>query len=150
VADKLTLAGIETYRGVAYPWLCDGMGHVNVQFYGTLYDGASWHFLSKVAPAAELGPNGLGWADVRQLIEYKREVQSGTLLVVRTRLVRLGTKSVEYAHGLHDAEDGVLYSTNATVTVLFDLEARRAAPLTEAMRARCTKLLAGTGDGAAP
>jgi hypothetical protein len=44
----------------------------------------------------------------------------------------------------------VLYSTNATVTVLFDLEARRAAPLTEAMRARCTKLLAGTGDGPAP
>ncbi len=141
---------IETYRGVAYPWLCDAMGHVNVQFYAKLYDGASWHFLAQVAPAAELGPNGLGWADVRQLVEYKQEVQAGALLVVRTRLLRLGTKSVEYRHGLYDAEDGELYSTNATVTVLFDLEARRAAPLTEAMRARCTALLAGTGDGGAP
>lgn len=148
--EPKTKTGIETYRGVAYPWLCDGMGHVNVQFYAKLYDGASWHFLAQVAPAAELGPNGLGWADVRQLVEYQREVRSGALLVVRTRLVRLGTRSVEYVHGLHDAEDGGLYSTNATVTVLFDLEARRATPLTDAMRERCTALLAEAGDGAGP
>jgi acyl-CoA thioester hydrolase len=139
--------GIETYRGVAYPWLCDSMGHVNVQFYGTLYDGAGWHFLSMMGPFAELSPQGMGWADVRQLIEYRREVRAGTLLVIRTRLLRVGTRSVEYRHAMHDAERGTLHSTNDVVTVLFDLGARRAAPLTDAIRERCARLLASTGSG---
>lgn len=132
--------GVETWRGVAYPWLCDSMGHVNVQFYGTLYDGAGWHFLSLLGPYSELTPQRLGWADVRQLIEYKREVRAGTLLVVRTKLVRLGTKSVEYRHEMFDSERGTLHSTSQVVTVLFDLEARRAAPLGDAIRARAAAL----------
>ena len=33
---------IETYRGVAYPWHCNSMGHMNTQFYAALYDGASF------------------------------------------------------------------------------------------------------------
>jgi acyl-CoA thioester hydrolase len=132
--------GIETWRGVAYPWLCDSMGHVNVQFYGTLYDGAGWHFLSLLGPYSELTPQRMGWADVRQLIEYQREVRAGTLLVVRTKLVRVGTKSVEYRHEMFDSERGTLHSTSQVVTVLFDLEARRAAPLTDAIRARAADL----------
>ena len=31
---------LETYRGVAYPWLCDSMGHMNTQFYAAMYDSA--------------------------------------------------------------------------------------------------------------
>lgn len=135
------MSGIETYRGVAYPWLCDGMGHVNVQFYGTLYDGAGWHFLSVMGPYTELTPLDLGWADVRQLMEYKHEVRAGTLLVIRTKLLRVGNKSVEYLHEMHDVERGTLHSTSAVVTVLFDLKARRAVPLSDAIRTRCAKLL---------
>jgi len=127
---------IETYRGVAYPWQCDGMGHLNTQFYSALYDGASFHFLALLAPRPELEPASLGWADVRQLIEYKHEVRAGTLLVVETTLVRLGGKSVEYRHQLRDAQSRDLHSTSEQVTVLFDLAGRRAAPLSEAMRRR--------------
>ena len=137
----MATSGIETYRGVAYPWLCDSMGHVNVQFYGTLYDGAGWHFLSRLGPYSELTPLKQGWADVRALVEYKREVRAGTLLVIRTRLLRIGTKSVEYLHEMTDAELGTVHSTSAVVTVLFDLEARRAVPLGDAIRARCAALL---------
>ncbi len=93
----LTMAkAVETYRGVAYPWHCDSMGHMNTQFYSALYDGASFHFLSLLAPYNELQKAGMGWADVRQLIEYKHEVPAGALLLVRTTLKRIGNKSVEY------------------------------------------------------
>ena len=101
----LTMArAIETYRGVAYPWHCDSMGHMNTQFYSALYDGASFHFLSMLAPYNELQKAGMGWADVRQLIEYKHEVPAGSLLLVRTTLKRVGNKSVEYLHELRNAK----------------------------------------------
>jgi acyl-CoA thioester hydrolase len=109
---------------------------MNTQFYATLYDGASFHFLSMLAPYGELKKSGLGWADVRQLIEYKHEVPSGSLLVVRTTLKRLGNKSVEYRHELRNVETDQLHSTSEQVTVLFDLTKRAAAPLDEAIRQR--------------
>ncbi len=127
---------VETYRGVAYPWHCDSMGHMNTQFYSVLYDGAGFHFLSMLAPYAELQKSGLGWADVRQVIEYKHEVRSGSLLVVRSSLKRLGNKSVEYLHELRNVETDILHSTSEQTTVLFDLNKRVAAPLDEAIRRR--------------
>ena len=127
---------VETYRSVAYPWNCDTMGHMNTQFYAAIYDGASFHFLSMLAPYNELKKVGMGWADVRQTIEYKHEVPSGSLLVVRSTLKRLGNKSVEYLHELINVETGDLHSTSEQVTVLFDLNKRLSAPLDEAIRRR--------------
>ena len=134
---------VETYRGVAYPWHCDSMGHMNTQFYAALYDGATYHLLSMLGPYGELKQQGLGWADVRQLIEYKHEVPAGSLLVVRTTLKRLGNKSVEFLHELRNVETDLLHSTSEQVTVLFDLEKRAAAPLNETIRARGAALVAG-------
>jgi len=127
---------VETYRSVAYPWNCDTMGHMNTQFYAAIYDGASFHFLSLLAPYNELKKIGMGWADVRQTIEYKHEVPSGSLLVVRSTLKRLGNKSVEYLHELMNVETGDLHSTSEQITVLFDLNKRLSAPLDEAIRRR--------------
>ena len=134
---------VETYRGVAYPWQCDAMGHMNTQFYSALYDGAGFHFLAMLGPNAELAPaDALGhacaWA--RQLIEYKHEVTAGALLLVRTMLTRLGTKSVEYRHEIRNAETDRLHSSSEQVTVLFDLKRRQAAPLDEAIRRRAAAM----------
>ena len=132
---------IETYRGVAYPWQCDAMGHMNTQFYSALYDGAGFHFLAMLGPNAELAPKGLGWADVRQLIEYKHEVTAGAMLLVRTMLTRLGTKSVEYRHEIRNAETDRLHSTSEQVTVLFDLKLRQSVPLDDAIRRRAAAMV---------
>jgi len=136
---------VETYRGVAYPWFCDSMGHLNTQFYAAMFDTASVQFLSVLAPYAELRPKGIGWADVRQLIEYKREVRHGAVLVARTTLKRIGTKSVEFVHALSNVETGVLHATSENICVLFDLEKRVGLPLDDAIRCRAAALLGG-GD----
>jgi len=128
--------GIETWRGMAHPWNCDTMGHMNTRFYAAIYDDASFHFLARLAPSRAQKESGLGWADVRQLIEYKLEVASGALLLVRTMLTRLGRTSVEYRHELRDAETDLLHSTSEQVTVRFDLRARKAAPLDDEIRRR--------------
>lgn len=128
--------GIETYRGVAYPWHCDSMGHMNTQFYSALFDGATLHALSWIAPSRELSEASKGWADVRQLIEYKQEVTSGTLLLVSTEFVRCGVTSVTYRHSLQGIETGIIHSTSDQTTVLFDLALRKSTAITPAMRER--------------
>jgi acyl-CoA thioester hydrolase len=133
---------VETYRGVVYPWHCDTMGHMNTQFYTAIFDSASMHILSRLAPYVELEKRSFGWADVRQTIEYKREARAGALVFVRTALKRIGTKSVEFLHELLNAETDTLHATSENVAVLFDLKARKAAALDDATRARAAALLA--------
>jgi acyl-CoA thioester hydrolase len=132
---------IECYRGVAYPWHCDSMGHMNTQFYAAMYDSATFHFLSRLAPYGELEQRKLGWADARQLIEYKQEVRAGALIVIRSVLRQLGNKSVECLHEMRNAETDVLHSTSENVVVLFDLAKRAAAPLDDDIRRRGAALL---------
>jgi acyl-CoA thioester hydrolase len=134
---------VETWRGVAYPWFCDTMGHMNTQFYQMMFDGASFHFLSMMGSYSELAKRKIGWADVRYTTEYKHEVPAGSLLIVRSHLVRMGTKSVEFVHEMRNVETDALHSTCAGVSVLFDLAARKAMALEDAISARCAVLLGG-------
>ncbi len=138
--SKTAISAIETFRGVSYPWHCDSMGHMNTQFYSVLFDGATLHALAALASSADLTRKGLGWADVRQLVEYKHEVAAGTLLVISTTFFRVGTTSVSYLHSLKGLETGKLHATSEQKTVLFDLKQRRAAPLSEAIRIRAAEL----------
>ena len=39
---------IETYRGVVYPNQIDHMDHMNVQWYTSKFDEATWHLVSAV------------------------------------------------------------------------------------------------------
>lgn len=139
-SSEITMPVIETFRGVAYPWHCDSMGHMNTQFYSALFDGATLHALAALARGAELAKEGFGWADVKQVIEYNHEIASGTLLVVTTSFLRLGITSVSYCHSLKDLETGNLHATSEQTTVLFDLKQRKAAALSQTMRARAAEL----------
>lgn len=132
---------IETGRAVAHPWLCDQMGHLNTRHYAAIFDDASFHFLGRIAPRAEQAAANRGWADVKLTIEFAHEVALGTVLVVRTALIRLGTKSLTYRHELRDGETDALHATCESVTVLFDLERRAAAPFEGELRARADALL---------
>ena len=52
------------------------------------------------------------------------------------RIAPLGNKSAEYLHELCNVETGELHGTSLQTTVLFDLNARAAAPLTDEIRRR--------------
>ncbi len=121
---------IETYRGVAHPWLCDAFGHLNTRHQMAMFDDAGFHFLHAIGPRAEqMAADRKGWADVRLEVDLKDEVPLGGLVVVRSHLVRVGKTSLTYAHQMHSADDDRLHTAAQLVTVYFDLEARRAIPL---------------------
>ena len=131
---------IETFRGVVYPWFCDFMGHMNTQFYCTLFDGASLHFLAQIAKRSELDARACGWVDLRQVIEYKHEVRSGELLLIRTQLTKIGNSSLGFVHEMRDTEREILRATSEHVVALFSMEQRKSTPLDEASRQRARDL----------
>ena len=85
-----TVNAVETYRNVVYPWQCDHMGHMNAQFYAAVFDAACFGILNHVARMPDLSEKGLGWADIRQVIEYRHEIRSGTMMLVRSWVVEVG------------------------------------------------------------
>lgn len=130
--------------GVAHPWLCDSMGHLTSRHYVAMFDDASYHFFRMVfgydAAAAQWA--GLGFADVRQVIEYKAEVSSGDLVHIDGEIARLGDKSIVARFTMRRSSDNAEVATLAATTVFFDLVARRARSLTEDMRQSGEKWMA--------
>lgn len=135
---KLTL-----YKGVVHPWLCDAMGHLTTRHYLAMFDDAIYHLYHQVFGYA--GPFGVfeskGWADVRQLIEYKAELPAGALIEVRGELLKLGGKSVTSRYEMINLANGEVAATLENVTAYFDLKARSALPFTDAMREAARKFL---------
>ena len=133
---------LETHRGVAYPWFCDSMGHMNTQHYCAMFDAATFHYLASLCGLAQLKAQGFGWADRRQTITYEKEVLAGSLVIIRTGMQRIGRTSITYLHRMYDIETGILHATSENVTVLFDLNRRIASPLTPEISAAAERQFA--------
>ncbi|MCW0002190.1 acyl-CoA thioesterase [Pararhizobium sp. YC-54] len=129
-----------TYVGVAHPWMCDIMGHMNVRHYAAMFDDASFQLLGHIAGAESLADTSRGWADVRSEVEYKHETRAGALLTIRSRVVRAGRSSVTFDQVMSGSLDGVVHAINRTVSVRFDLVGRRTVALDADMLARAAAL----------
>jgi len=130
-------------KGIAHPWECDVMGHLTTRFYVAMFDDAGYHFLYKVFGwtfNVDREVN-VGWADVRQVIEYKTEVSAGDLLEIKAYLLKLGTKSITTRYEMENLSKRKIAATLEMVSVLFDLEARNAIPLNDGMIAKAKKYL---------
>lgn len=124
------------YTGVVHPWLCDAMGHLTTRHYMGMFDDASYHLLRALFGYS--GPTGAfenkGWADVKHVLEYQGELGAGTLVEVRGELVKLGGKSLTARFEMVNLATNEVAATMEAVTAFFDLAARKAIPITEAMR----------------
>jgi acyl-CoA thioester hydrolase len=133
---------VETFRGVVYPWLCDQLGHMNVQHYVGMFDQGAFHLLSLAG--VNMGTTkqtGFSFADVQHVIQFKAEQQVGSLIVIDGCVRRIGTKSVTLFQRMRNAETGDLAATTEITTVYFDLKARTALPIPGEIRASMSNLL---------
>lgn len=102
------------------------MGHLNNMHYLGLFDQAAWHVFLALGYRAEMAAREqIGLADVHQAIAYRRELRAGQLIVVRSWLERVGSKSLTARHEMFDAEGGALVASLASVTTFFDLRERK-------------------------
>lgn len=121
---------METYRGVVYPWECDHMGHMNVQFYVAKFDAATWQVFGAVGLTPnELRATSRGMAAVEQTINYETELLPGDLVAVGSVLLDVSTKTIRFRHTMTNIVTGHLSATADMVAVHVDLEARTSCPL---------------------
>ncbi len=127
---------IETFRAVVYPWHCDHQGHMTTMHYVGMFDMAVWHlFSARGFTRAYLAERKTGFADVRDTIEYLAELPVGSPLAIESGITKIGNTSVVSFNRMLDTETGALAATSEKVTVYFDLEARRKAPLPADLKA---------------
>lgn len=134
----MTAAPLITHRGVVYPWQCDHMGHMNVMWYVSKFDEATWLYFAECGMTPErLRAEGRGMAALEQHIAYKAELLPGDTMTVLSRTVEVRDKTLRFAHDMLKG-DGVLAARCELVAVHLDTAARKgvALPADVADRAR--------------
>lgn len=134
---------IETYRGMVFPHQEDHMGHMNVMWYTSKFDEATWHLFAKlgVTPSYVKKTN-CGMAALEIKTNYLAEVTAGTLLVVRSKMMEATHKVVKFRHTMFDAETDVAVATCELTGVHLHLGKRKSLPFPDDIQEKCQELLA--------
>ena len=126
---------IETHRAVVHQWNCDHLGHLNVRYYAHFFDDAGFHFWTGIPRAQEImKAHGIGVVVARTTNDFLKEARAGELVVIKSALTRLGTKSLTYTQRMTNAESGDLLATQEAVEVIFDPKRRKAAEMPGELR----------------
>ena len=118
---------------VIHPWNCDAQGHLNTRHYVGIFDDANQVLLARIASGSQDAAPGLGWADVRNEVEYLAEVTAGTIVDVSAAIRRIGTKSLTIASEIRRANSGDACARMLAIITRFDLTARRAVALSPSL-----------------
>jgi acyl-CoA thioester hydrolase len=131
-----------SYRGTVYAWHCDHVGHMNVMWYAAKFDEASWNFLAQIGiTPSYLRKNERGMAAVQQNINYRRELLSGDIVEVRSRLLEIGNKSIRFVHEMCNGETGDVAAVSELTAVHLDRRLRKSCPFTAEIQSAGEKLL---------
>jgi acyl-CoA thioester hydrolase len=121
---------INTYRGTIYPWNCDHMGHMNVQFYVGKFDEASWNLLSSVGLSpAYLKENNSGMVALEQHINYYKEVFAGDSIYIESEIIEIREKTMLLKHVMFNQESKDIISQTEITGLHIDTKLRKAIPL---------------------
>ncbi|MCL5783613.1 MAG: thioesterase family protein [Candidatus Thermoplasmatota archaeon] len=120
---------IVTHISVIYPWQMDHMGHMNVQFYASLFDQATWSFFSEYGITRNyLMDNERGMAALVQHTEYKHELFAGSVVEIRSRLDSATPKIINFTHRMYLRQAQILVATTEFTGVHVDRSKRKSVP----------------------
>ena len=129
-------------------WI-DVNDHMNARFYSDVIYEAHALFTTRIGLGDDyVASSGNGKVVVESHLIYEREIRKGALLGVRSWLLGVDDKRLHFAHELLNLSDGVRAAFCEQLDLHVDLNARRAAPLSDAIRVRL-QALAASGRGAA-
>ncbi len=119
-----------TYRGTIYPWNCDHMGHMNVQFYVAKFDEASWNLLSMLGLSpAYLKENNRGVVALEQHVNYYKEVFAGDSIYIESEIVEAREKTLLLRHQMFNLESREMISQTEITGLHIDSKLRKGIPL---------------------
>jgi acyl-CoA thioester hydrolase len=131
-----------TYRGVVHPWHCDIMGHMNVVWYVSKFDEASWQFASMLGlNNSYFTKNHMGIAALQQNITYKSEMVAGSTVTVRSGVLEMKEKVVRLVHEMHNDTTDEIAAIMVLTAVHFNTRKRKSCPFPKAILKRGRNLI---------
>jgi acyl-CoA thioester hydrolase len=131
-----------TYRGVVHPWHCDMMGHMNVVWYVSKFDEASWQIASMLGlTSSYFLKKHMGIAAVQQNITYKSELVAGSTVTVRSGVLEIKEKVMRLVHEMRNDTTGEVAAMMVMTVVHFNTQKRKSCPFPKDILKRCTNLI---------
>ena len=121
----------------------DALGHINNTVIPVWFLEAREPVLRLFSPNLDVQSAAL--AVVRIEVDYLAETRFGSDVEVRTRVARLGNSSLQLAQEVW--QDGNLTARGLATLVNFDPQARRSAPIPEAVRQTLSGHMEATQEG---
>jgi len=142
MSAKIETGLIETYRGAVYPWHCDHMGHMNVMWYVSKFDEATWNLFAAIGvTSAFLRENHRAMGAVQQNITYKRELLTGDVVAVRSGMLEMREKVAKFVHEMRHAHTGEVSAVCILTAVHMDSKARKSTAFPAEFVARGKELI---------
>src|SRR5579871_4515582 len=121
-----------TYRGIVHAWHCDHVGHMNITWYVSKFDEASWNLLARIGlTPSYLRQSCRGVVAVQQNISYKRELLAGDIVEISSVLLEIRDKSIRFLHEMQNAETGEVAAICEITAVHMDRQSRKSAAFPE-------------------
>jgi acyl-CoA thioester hydrolase len=131
-----------TYRGVVHPWHCDAMGHMNVVWYVSKFDEASWQFASMMGlQNTYFTKKHMGIAALHQDITYSSEVGAGTTVTIRSGVLEIKEKIMRFIHEMRKDTTGEVAAVMIMTVVHFDRRKRKSCPFPKEILKRGKKFI---------
>jgi acyl-CoA thioester hydrolase len=133
---------IQTYRGTVYPWHCDHVGHMNVMWYVSKFDEATWNLFAEAGiTPTYLRKNRRGMAGVQQNITYKRELYAGDVVIVRSRVLECREKVLRFCHEMINLDTTDTAAITELTVVHMDTIKRKACAFPAAIQTRLHRMV---------
>lgn len=121
---------IRTYQGLVFQWECDHMQHMNVQYYISKYDQATWSLFHTMGLTPSfLKENKRGMVAVEQNVKYLSELVAGDCVYIETELLEVRDKVLKFKHVMYKQEFDTISSECIVTGVHIDSEIRKSTPM---------------------
>lgn len=129
------------HRGVIRPEWIDYNGHMNVGYYGVVFDYATDEWLDFVGlDRRHRDVQRVTTFTLEAHFTYQREVLEGERLRFTTQLLGYDEKRIHYLHRMFRESDGVLSATNELMSLHVSEETRRATPMHPAVLSQLARI----------
>lgn len=133
---------IKTFQGTIYPWNCDHMGHMNVQFYVAKFDQATWNLIAQVGlTSSYFRQNNKGMVALEQNIKYKKELIPGDNIFIESKIIEIKEKTIRFMHVMINQETNEIAAETKLTGLHMDTKLRKACPFPDFVHRKVENLM---------
>jgi acyl-CoA thioester hydrolase len=137
-ADAMNL--VTTFRGTVLPEHCDATGYLTPRHYMGRVSDAIPNLIVQTS-GQDRSTGRTGGAALEYRFVYRIPAREGDLLVLKSGLKSVSSKTYVWCHWLFDGESGECFATAEAVAVAMDLATRKAIEIPDEMRAHLETLV---------